>query len=113
LAKLFRISDAFALMSTSETQSMVMLQAMASGVPVVAASTRALPEFVSPENGMLVDPDDPAQLAGALAELLTSPERRQQLGTIGRLSADRYGVGTVTDEWESLYRSVLDGSAAK
>ena len=58
LARLLRISDTFAIMSTSETQSMVLLQAMASGVPVVAANSRALPEFVVPANGVLVDPHD-------------------------------------------------------
>ena len=67
LARLLRLSDVFAIMSTSETQSMVLLQAMASGVPVVAADTRALPEFVSPANGVLVDPHDPAHLAQALS----------------------------------------------
>ena len=78
-------------MSTSETQSMVLLQAMASGVPVVAADTRALPEFVGPANGVLVDPHDAARLARALAELLAAPERRRQLGAGGRRSAERHG----------------------
>ena len=113
LAQLLRISDAFAIMSTSETQSMVLLQAMPSGVPVVAADTRALPEFVSPANGVLVEPHDPVRLSRALAELLTSPERRRLLGSGGRRSAERYSVETITDEWESLYRSMLDGSSAR
>ena len=113
LAQVLRISDIFAIMSTSETQSMVLLQAMASGVPVVAADTRALPEFVGPANGVLVDPHDPGGLARALADLLTSPERRRQLGSSGRLRADGYSIETVTDGWETLYRSVIDGSAAE
>jgi glycosyltransferase involved in cell wall biosynthesis len=96
-------------MSTSETQSMVLLQAMACGTPVVAADTRALPEFVSPENGVLVDPHDAAGLAQALAALLADPERRQAMGAAGRQSAERYGVETVTDDWETLYQSVLQG----
>jgi glycosyltransferase involved in cell wall biosynthesis len=108
LAQLLRISDTFAIMSTSETQSMVLLQAMASGVPVVAADTRALPEFVGPAHGVLVDPHDAARLARVLGDLLASPERRWQLGSAGRQCAERYGVGTVTDTWETLYRSVLD-----
>ena len=112
LAGLLRISDTFAIMSTSETQSMVLLQAMASGIPVVAADTRALPEFVGPENGVLVDPHDAAQLARVLADLLGSPERRQRLGAAGRQRAEDYCVETVTDAWEALYRSVLHGSSA-
>jgi glycosyltransferase involved in cell wall biosynthesis len=112
LARLLRISDAFAIMSTSETQSMVLLQAMASGLPVVAANTRALPEFVTPANGLLVDPHDVTQLTQALADLLASPARRRQLGAAGRQWVEQYRVETITDEWEALYRSMLHGSSA-
>jgi glycosyltransferase involved in cell wall biosynthesis len=113
LARLLRASDIFAIMSTSETQSMVLLQAMASGVPVVAADSRALPEFVGPANGLLADPRDPAHVALAFAELLASPERRRRLGAGGRQAAQNHDVGTVTDTWETLYRSVLNGSASE
>jgi glycosyltransferase involved in cell wall biosynthesis len=112
LAELLRVSDTFAIMSTSETQSMVLLQAMASGIPVVAANSRALPEFVSPANGALADPHDPAGLARTLGELLATPEQLRALGAAGRRSAERYGIEAVTDEWETLYRSILRGSAA-
>ena len=112
LAGLLRISDTFAIMSTSETQSMVLLQAMASGVPVVAAETRALPEFVGPGNGVLVDPHDAAGLALALAGLLAAPERRRQLGAGGRRSAERHGTEMIADTWETLYRSVSNRSSA-
>jgi glycosyltransferase involved in cell wall biosynthesis len=108
LARLLQVSDIFAMMSTSETQSMALLQAMACGVAVVAANSRALPEFVSPDNGVLVEPHDSARLAAAFADLLGSPDRRCRMGAAGRRSVERYGVETVTDEWELLYRSVLD-----
>jgi glycosyltransferase involved in cell wall biosynthesis len=103
LAQLFQISDTFAIMSTSETQSMVLLQAMAAGVPVVAANSRALPEFVGPDNGMLIDPDDSAQLASALHALLAEPARRRSLGAGGRARALQHGIAPVTDAWERIY----------
>jgi len=109
LALLLQISDIFTMMSTSETQSMALLQAMASGVAVVAANTRALPESVCPANGILVDPGDLAGLAVALAGLLAAPDLRRRLGSAGRRFAERYGVETVVDEWEALYCSVLNG----
>jgi glycosyltransferase involved in cell wall biosynthesis len=112
LAQLLRISDTFAIMSTSETQSMVLLQAMASGIPVVAANSRALPEFVRPANGVLVDPHDPVGLAQTLRDLLAAPNRRHALGVAGRRSAEKFDAETVTDEWESLYRTMLRGSSA-
>jgi glycosyltransferase involved in cell wall biosynthesis len=108
LARLLQISDIFAMLSTSETQSMALLQAMACRVAVVAANSRALPEFVSPDNGVLVEPHDSARLAAAFSDVLGSPDTRRRLGVAGRRSVERYGVETVTDEWEMLYRSVLD-----
>jgi glycosyltransferase involved in cell wall biosynthesis len=98
-------------MSTSETQSMALLQAMASGLPVIAADSRALPEFVCPANGVLVDPHDPVRLADGFADLLASPDRRWRLGLAGRRVAEKYGIETITDEWEALYRSVLHGGS--
>lgn len=113
LAELLRISDTFAIMSTSETQSMVLLQAMASGIPVVAADSRALPEFVSPANGVLVDPHDPVTLAQVLTDILASPERRRTMGSAGRETAERYAIDSVTDRWEALYQSALQRNPAE
>jgi glycosyltransferase involved in cell wall biosynthesis len=110
LACLLRGSDLFAIMSTSETQSMALLQAMASGIPVVAANSRALPEFVSPANGVLVEPDDAGAVARALGDLLAAPAWGRSLGAGGRRDAERYGVDPITDAWEALYRSVRHGS---
>jgi glycosyltransferase involved in cell wall biosynthesis len=92
---------------------MVLLQAMASGIPVVAADSRALPEFVSPANGVLVDPHDPVRLALVLQEILASPERRRVMGSAARQTAERYGVETVTDQWEAHYRSILQRTSAE
>ena len=113
LARLLRVSDIFAIMSTSETQSMVLLQAMASGVPVIAAASRALPEFVDSNDGVLVDPLDHDGLAHAIVDLLAAPERRVRMGLAGRRAAEQYSVATVTAEWETLYQTVLDGRGSR
>jgi len=112
LACLLRVSDVFAMPSTSETQSMVLVQAMASGIPVVAANARALPEFVTDANGALVDPHDADALARALSDLIAAPERRRALGAEGRRRAEKHDTETIADAWETLYRSVMQGSLA-
>jgi glycosyltransferase involved in cell wall biosynthesis len=107
LAALFQAGDVFTIMSTSETQSMALLQAMASGLPVVAANSRALPEFVTEGNGRLVNADDETALTSVLRDLLDTPEQRRALGAGGLRSAREYGVETVCDSWEAIYEAVL------
>ena len=59
---------------------------MSCGVAVVATTGGALPEVVgtSGETGLLVTPDDPDALAGAIRQLLDDPELRARLGAAGR-----------------------------
>jgi len=64
LADYYRAADVFIFPSTYETQGIVVLEAMASGLPVVAARARAIPEFVfDGENGFLFSPGDEKELA--------------------------------------------------
>ena len=61
------------------------VEAMACGRPVVAARTGGLPEVVRDgEDGLLVAPDDPAALAGAVSDLLADPAARGRLGVAAR-----------------------------
>lgn len=113
LAALLQAADVFAMPSTSETQSMALLQAMAAGLPVVAVNARALPEYVTAEGGRLVPPGDPSALAAALRPLLENPALAAELGAGGRRSSLAYGIETVCDQWEILYEAVARGSVTK
>jgi len=69
----------------AEPKGMYILEALARGVPVVQPNHGAFPELIQLTNGgLLVPPEDPEALAGALAQLLTDPARRRQLGASGR-----------------------------
>ncbi len=61
-----------------------LLEAMASGVPVVASDVAGIPEVITPECGLLVPPGDPAALAEALRRLHDEPELRARVGAAGR-----------------------------
>jgi len=68
----------------------VVLEAMASGLPVVASDVAALPTaVVDGSTGVLVPPGDVDRLARALEDLAVDPARRQRLGRAGRLRAER------------------------
>lgn len=86
VARLLTCGDVFALPTRYDAFPTVILEAMGSGLPVVASRVGGVPEIVeSPETGLLVPPGDPGVLAQTLIELLGQPERRRTMGTVGRL----------------------------
>jgi phosphatidylinositol alpha-1,6-mannosyltransferase len=85
LAELFRRSAVFALPSRGEGFGLVYLEAMRAGKPCLAARGGAAAEVVEDGvTGLLVDPDDPGEMAGALARLLDDRELARQMGEAGR-----------------------------
>jgi glycosyltransferase involved in cell wall biosynthesis len=77
--------DVLALPSRDEAQSLALLEAMACGLPVVAARAGGIPEVVDEGvSGLLFPRDDVSMLAKALTELLDDPQRRAAMGAAGR-----------------------------
>jgi glycosyltransferase involved in cell wall biosynthesis len=85
------------------------LEAMATGLPVVAASASGMSELVTPETGILVEEvDDGAALAAALAEPIADAGLRRRLGGAARdLVVERYSLESVAGALEDLYAEVL------
>ena len=85
LAQLYANADLCVLPSTSETCGLVALEALASGLPVVAADAGGLREsVVSRANGLLVKPDDAGALAAGIVELALRRNYRQELSQAAR-----------------------------
>jgi phosphatidylinositol alpha-1,6-mannosyltransferase len=85
---LLALTDVFVFHSRYETFGLAAAEAMAAGLPVVAAATTAIPEVVRDgRDGVLVPPDDPRALAAAVARLLGDPAERARLGASGRARA--------------------------
>ena len=96
LAELYRKVDVFALACEIEADGdrdgipNVVIEAMASGLPVVSTRVSGLPECVEHGvTGLLVPEREPAALADALAELIAHPDRARELGREGRAKVER------------------------
>lgn len=83
----YRHADVFVLPSRFEGYGMVFAEALAAGLPVVAARAGAVPDVVPGTAGLLVPPDDPEALSGALHSLLTGENLRRQLQAGARSAA--------------------------
>ena len=85
LMNLYANADLFVLPSRRESFGMVLIEAMASGLPVVSTKVGAIPEVVRDgETGILVNPDSPRELAEAICTLLDDYERMKSMGSCGR-----------------------------
>lgn len=108
LVEAYNASEAFAIASTSDTQSLVMMQAMACGIPVVGVRARALPEYINDKNGFVVEPGSPELMAEKLAYLLKNPKIAQTLGQGGRSYAERFSEPAIAADWEKIYANVIE-----
>lgn len=104
---LYQLADAFVIMSPVETQSIVALQALSCGLPLVAANAGALPELVDGTNGFLVSTNDDKTLAANLDRLATSPALRKKMGQRSRIIGLTHHKPRVLAKLEALYRQVV------
>lgn len=106
--------DIFVQSSLWEAMSIVVLEAMASGKPMVITRVGENPHVVGDENvGLTVPPADPEALAAALLRLLQDPELRSRLGQAARTRhAGQFTVRHMVDAHESLYARILNVGGA-
>lgn len=84
LPALYRQADVFAMTSLNEGIPVVLMEAMACGLPVVATDVGGIAELVTPQTGVLVSPSDPAPVAAALRRLAGDPATRGRMGAAAR-----------------------------
>jgi glycosyltransferase involved in cell wall biosynthesis len=101
-------SSLFVLSSRAEGLPMVLLEAMSTGLPVVAFDCPTGPAEVIEHGitGLLVPPKDVNGLAGAVAELIEDPDRRRAMGAAAFESSRRYFMPAVCDSWERLFGEI-------
>lgn len=103
-------ADGYLMSSAWEGMPMVLLEAAAAGLPIVATAVGGNEEVVlNEESGFLLPPGDSDALAAAMLRLMALPEaHRRSMGARGRERVrTHYGLSRVAQRWEDLYREVL------
>jgi glycosyltransferase involved in cell wall biosynthesis len=104
---MFRAFDVFVMTSTSEGTPMVLLEAVAAEVPVVATRVGGIPDVLGSGGGLLVEPGDPAALARAITDSLGDGARATERARLAAARLDReYSAELWLSRHEELYYSL-------
>lgn len=113
MPRVYHDADVFVLPSESEGMSIALLEAMASGLPVVVTDTGGTAELVREgENGLIVPWADPDALARAIARLARDAARRERMGAVSRRMAEAFGWEAVAERYLALCARVATAPSA-
>lgn len=101
LPKLYGLADLFVFPSVGEGFGVPLLEAMASGVPIITTQCCSIPEVVGDVALMITDPYDPSEWCESMKQLLDSPEMRQDMGFRGCYRASQM-------QWEASRLHLID-----
>lgn len=105
LVALYRLADVFGIASEADLQSLTTMNAMACGLPVIAANAWALPELVHHRgNGFLFTPSNSAEAARYFDILVENELLRQNMGARSLEIIIKHEREGILDEWETLYQ---------
>lgn len=108
--QLLAASDFFVLPSLREGLSMALLEAMATGLPIVATEISGAVQAIIPnETGILVPPGDARQLAKAIEQLITDPIQAKAMGKAAKQRVEtEFSARKQAEEHLALYRHLLN-----
>ena len=105
--EMMRAADVFVLPSRYEPLGLVLLEALASGLPVVTAATVGAAELVNEDCGIVLsDPNDAGALGAALTSIVNDGEARLRIRTAARKVAEQHSWERTAEQYLALYRTV-------
>lgn len=107
LERLLAASDIYVLPSIEEGLSTGLIAAMACGLACIASRTGGIPELLSGESGILVEPGDAGELASGIMALASSAGIREELGMRASRRARLFDIESTVDSTVEVYRRVL------
>jgi glycosyltransferase involved in cell wall biosynthesis len=108
---IYKGSDIFVIMSTAETQSLSLMQAMASGLPTIGARAWGLPEYIETKgehpSGIVLEPGDVEGLAETLVSLFKNQAHMKSLGEGGIEAVKKYAPEAIVKRWEDIFTAAV------
>jgi glycosyltransferase involved in cell wall biosynthesis len=106
----YRAADVFVFASRTETQGLVLLEAMALGTPVVSTAVMGTRDILREGEGAVIAPEDEAVFARAVADLLQDEPRRRKLSVAGQSYAEQWTARAMAERMLAFYDVVLAAS---
>lgn len=114
IPKYMAASDVFVLPSLSEGFPVTVVEAMASGLPIVATTVRGLPEIIeNDENGFLVEPKNPKRIAEKVLLLLEDNELRKRISGKNKEQSKSFSWDNTVDSLEKIYKQICNNYTYK
>jgi 1,2-diacylglycerol 3-alpha-glucosyltransferase len=105
---IYSLADLFVMPAESELQSIVTLEAIASGVPPIVVNKGAVPELVSAENGLVFEPQNSNQLATNIITILSNKKLRNTMKKNSLKLSKQHSMNTVGAQYEQVYEKILE-----
>ncbi|UCG58425.1 MAG: glycosyltransferase family 4 protein, partial [Phycisphaerales bacterium] len=109
MPQIYRRGHVFVSASMQEGMSNAMLEAMASGLPIITTRCEGVEELIA-DNGIVVDRAEPEQIADAIRKVAAEPQTRKSLSIAARKRAEKFGWDQVARRYSDLYIRLLQES---
>lgn len=109
---LYKVADCFAIAGIAELQSIVTMEAMASGLPIIAVDAMALPHLVKhEENGFLFQLDDIKFISECIVNIFSDKELKKRMSEKSLEMIKEHDINKIINKYELLYKKIIDRQA--
>jgi glycosyltransferase involved in cell wall biosynthesis len=104
---IYSLADLFVMPAEAELQSIVTMEAIASGLPAVVVNKGAVPELVNENNGLLFEPQNSSHLANCITTILSDNKLRNNMAKNSLQLIQKHSMQYVVGQYEKVYHRLL------
>jgi glycosyltransferase involved in cell wall biosynthesis len=105
---IYSIADVFTLPSEAELQSLVTMEAVATGLPIVVVNKGALPELASMNNGLVFESQNCEQMAECIIRILSDEQLKEKMSNNSLNLIKKHSIQSVAEQYEKEYKKVIN-----